>query len=99
MLKSRVPILGQEVGRIHYQGKILDLESRKVKESFAAQVAGWLEETDDRPARHEAVTSRLHEIVRGTEWQSISRSPGEIHVGITFVLFLWLHGCYEGFPL
>jgi len=29
----------------------------------------------------------------------LSRSPGEIHVGITFVLFPWLHGSYEGYPL
>ena len=29
----------------------------------------------------------------------VSRSPDEIHVGITLVFFLLLHGCYEGFPL
>ena len=28
----------------------------------------------------------------------LSRSPGEIRVGITLVFFLLLQGCYEGFP-
>jgi len=27
----------------------------------------------------------------------LSRSPDEIRVGITFVFFLLLYGCYEGF--
>jgi len=55
------------------QVRILDQESQKVRESFASTVAERLGETDDRQARHEAVTSQLHETVQGTEAQSIHR--------------------------
>jgi len=30
---------------------------------------------------------------------ALARSPDQIPVGITWVFFLLLHGCYEGFPL
>jgi len=49
----------------------LDLESQKVHESFATQVAERLGETDERQARNEAVTSHLHEAVPGTGEQSM----------------------------
>jgi len=51
----------------------LDLESQKVPESFATQVAERLGETDEKQARHEAVTSYLHEAVQGTGEQSMHR--------------------------
>jgi len=72
-LKSGTHIVGREVDRIDDQVRILDQESQKVKESFASTVAERLGETDDRQARHEAVTSQLHETVQGTEAQSIHR--------------------------
>jgi len=53
------------------QVRNLDQESRKVQESFASTVAEGLEETNDRQARNEAVTSQLHETGQGTEAQSI----------------------------
>jgi len=49
------------------------LESQKVQESFATQVAERLGETDERQARHEAVTSHLHEAVQGAGEQSMHR--------------------------
>jgi len=50
------------------------LESQKVKESFAIQVAERLGETDERQARHEAVTFHLDETVQGTGEQSMHRN-------------------------
>jgi len=47
--------------------------TQKVQESFATQVAERLGETDERQARHEAVTSHLHEAVQGTGEQSMHR--------------------------
>jgi len=49
------------------------LESRKVQESFATQVAERLGETDERQTRHEAVTSHLLKGVQGTGEQSMHR--------------------------
>jgi len=70
-LKCGVQILGRELARIDEQVQLLDLESEKVQESLATQVAQRLGETDERHARHEAVTSHLHEAVQGTGEQSI----------------------------
>ena len=49
------------------------MESQKVQESFATQVAERLGETDERQTRHEAVTSHLHEAVQGTSEQPMHR--------------------------
>jgi len=62
-LKCDAQIVGQELDRIDNQVQILDLESQKVQERFAAQVAERLEDTEVRQARHQAVTSQLHEAV------------------------------------
>jgi len=51
----------------------VDLESQKIKESFATQVAGRLGVTDERHASDEAVTSQLHEAVQRTDKQSMNR--------------------------
>jgi len=72
-LKSGVQIVGRELARVDEQVRLLDLESQKVQESFATQVAERLGETDERQARHEAVTSHLHEAVQGTGEQSMHR--------------------------
>jgi len=72
-LRAGAQIVGQELNRIDEQVRILDQESQKVQESFASTVAERLGETDDRQARHKAVTSRLHETLQGTEAQSIHR--------------------------
>jgi len=72
-LKAGAQIVGQELNRMDEQVRILDQESQKVQESFASTVAKRLGETDDRQARHEAVTSQPHETVQGTEAQSIHR--------------------------
>jgi len=47
------------------------LESQKVQDSFATQVAERLGEADKKQARHEAVTSHIHEAVQGTGEQSM----------------------------
>jgi len=65
--------VGRELARIDEQVHLLDLESQKVKESLATQVAKRLGETDERQTRHEAVTSQLHEMVQGTGEQSMHR--------------------------
>lgn len=62
-LKCDAQIVGQELDRIDNQVQILDLESQKVQERFTAQVAERLEDTEVRQARHQAVTSQLHEAV------------------------------------
>jgi len=72
-LKSGVQIVSRELARVEEQVRLLDLESQKVQESFATQVAERLGETDERQARHEAVTSHLHEAVQGTGEQSMHR--------------------------
>jgi len=72
-LKSVVQIVGRELTRIDEQVLLLDLESQKIQESFATQVAERLSETDERQTRHEAVTSHLHEAVQGTSEQSMHR--------------------------
>ena len=59
-LRAGAQIVGQELNRIDEQVRILDQESQKVQASFASTVADRLGETDDRQARHEAVTSQLH---------------------------------------
>ena len=70
-LRAGAQIVGQELNRMDEQVRILDQESQKVQESFASTVAERLGETGDSQARHEAVTSQLHEMVQGTEAQSI----------------------------
>jgi len=72
-LKSGVQIVGRELARVDEQVPLLDLESQKVQESFATQVAERLGETDERQTRHEAVTSHLNEAVQGTGEQSMHR--------------------------
>jgi len=72
-LKSGVQIVGRELTRIDAQVRLLDLESQKVQESFAIQVAERQWETDERQARHEGVTSHLEETVQGTGEQSMHR--------------------------
>jgi len=72
-LKAGAQIVGQELNRMDEQVRILDQESQKGQESFASTVPERLGETDDRQARHEAVTSQLHKTVQGTEAQSIHR--------------------------
>jgi len=72
-LKSGVQIVGRELAPIDEQVQLLDLESEKVQESFATQVEERLGETDERQARHEAVTSHLHEAVQGTGEQTMHR--------------------------
>jgi len=42
---------------------------------------------------------RLIYLNRDDDIDVLSQSPCKIHVGITLVLFLLLHGCYEGFRL
>ena len=66
-------IVGQELNRMDEQVRILDQESQKVHESLASTVAQRLGETEDRQARHKAVTSQLHETVQGMAAQSIHR--------------------------
>jgi len=73
LLKSRVQLVGRELARIDEHVQLLDLESQKVQESFATQVVERLGETDERQARHEALTSQLHEAVQGTDDQSMHR--------------------------
>jgi len=46
-LKFGVLIVGRELACIDDQVRILDLELQKVQESFAAQLAGRVGETDD----------------------------------------------------
>jgi len=65
-LKAGVRLVGRELTRIDEQVQLLDLESQKVQESFATQVAERRGETDERQTRREAVTSQLHEAVQGT---------------------------------
>jgi len=72
-LRAGAQIVGQELNQMDEQVRILDQESQKVQESFASTVAERLGETDDRQARHEAVTSQLDKTVQGTEAQSIHR--------------------------
>jgi len=70
-LKSGVQILGQEHARIDDQVQLLDLESQKVNESFATHSTERVGETEERQARHEAVTSQLDKAVHGTDEQSM----------------------------
>jgi len=70
-LKSGVQKVGRELARVDEQVRLLDSESQKVQESFATHVAERLGETDERQARHEAVTSQLHVAVQGTGEQSM----------------------------
>ena len=72
-LKAGVQLVGRELARIDEQVQLLDLETQKVQESFATQVAERLGETDERQTRHEAVISHLHEAVQGTRKQSMHR--------------------------
>jgi len=65
--------VGRELTRIDKQVQFLDLESQKIQESFATQVAERLGETDERQTRNEAVTSHLHKAVQGTGEQSMHR--------------------------
>jgi len=50
---------------------MLEVESPKVRESFATSVALRPRETNVRQTRQEAVTSQLYETVQGTEVHSI----------------------------
>jgi len=72
-LTSGVQIVGREYARVDEQVQLLDLEAQRVQESFPTQVAERLGETDERQARHEVVTSHLHEAVQGTGEQSMHR--------------------------
>ena len=72
-MKSWVQIGGRELARIDEQVPLLDLDSQKVQESFATQVAERRGETDERQARYEAGTSHLHEAVQGTAEPSMHR--------------------------
>jgi len=72
-LQSGAQIVGRELSRIDEQVQLLDLESQKVQESFATQVAERVGETDERQTRNEAVTSHLHEAVQGTGERSMHR--------------------------
>jgi len=72
-LKSGLQIVGRELTHIDEQVQVLDLESQKVHEGCATQVAERLGETDKRQTRHEAVTSHLHEAVQETGEQSMHR--------------------------
>jgi len=72
-LKSGVLLVGRELAPIDEQVQLLDLESEKVEESFAPQVAERLDETDEQQARDEAVTAQLHEAVQGTDQQFMHR--------------------------
>jgi len=72
-LRAAAQIVGLELNRMDEEVRILDQESQKVQESFASMVAERLGETVHREARHEAVTSQLHEMVQGMEAQSIHR--------------------------
>jgi len=72
-LKSGVQIVGRELTRIDEQVQLLDLESQKVQESFATQVAEQVGDTDERQTTHEAVISHLHEAVQATDQQSMGR--------------------------
>jgi len=65
-LKAGTQLVGRELARIDDQVQLLDLESQKIQESFATEVAQRLEEPDEGQARHEAVTSQLHEALQGT---------------------------------
>jgi len=69
--KSGVQIVSRELAGIDEQVRLLDLESQKVQESFATRIAEQLGEPHEREARHEAVTSHLHEPLQGTGEQSI----------------------------
>ena len=70
-VKSGVQIVGRELTRIDEQVQLLNLESQKVQENFATQVAERRGETDERQTRHEAVTSHLNEAVQRTGEQSM----------------------------
>jgi len=70
-LKSGVQLVGRELARIDAHLQPLDFEAQKVQESFATQVTKRLGETDERQARHEAVTSQVHKTVQGTKEQSM----------------------------
>jgi len=72
-LQSRVQLGGRELARIDEQVQLFDLESQKVQGSLATQVAERLEEIDERQARHQPVTSLLHQAVQGTGEQSMHR--------------------------
>jgi len=72
-LTSGAQTVGQGLDRIDYQVRILDQKSERVEEGFASTVAVRLGETDERQARHEAVTSQLHETGQGTEAQLMHR--------------------------
>jgi len=71
--KAGVQIGVRELVPIDEQVQLLDVESQKVQESFATQVAQRLGETDEQQTRHEAVTSQLHEVVQGMGEQSMHR--------------------------
>ena len=72
-LKARAQLVGCELTRIDHQVQLLDLQSEKMKESFATQVAGRLGNTHERQATDEAVTSQLHDAVQRTDEQSMNR--------------------------
>jgi len=72
-LKRGAELVGRELAQIDDQVQLLHLESLTIQECFATQVAERLGETDERQARHEAVTSQLDEAVQGTSMQSMHR--------------------------
>ena len=65
-LKSGAQIVGRELDRIDDRIRILEEESQNIHERFASHVAERLVETEVRQARHESVTTQLHEAVQGT---------------------------------
>jgi len=72
-LKAGVQIVCRELARIDVQVQLLDLESQKVQERFATQVAARLGERHERKSRHEIVPSQPHEVLQGTGEQSMHR--------------------------
>jgi len=72
-LKRGAELVGRELTQIDDQVQLLHLECQTIQEWFATQVAERLGETDERQARHEAVTSQLDEAVQGTGVQSMHR--------------------------
>ena len=58
-LKSGANVVGNKLNRLDNQMLLLNQESQKVQETLASHVAKRLEETDIRPARHEAASAKI----------------------------------------
>lgn len=72
-LKAGVNIVGQELAQIDDTMMAFDLETQRVQEEFAAQVAQRLEAADSRQLRHEEVTLQLHGAVHEEGQQAMRR--------------------------